>query len=46
MDDFVQNAEGLFLALILASAGENIHIDKDSGRVYLNEPEEKEKEEV
>lgn len=43
MDDFVQNAEALFLAMILASAGENMHIDENSGKVYVNSPDDKDK---
>lgn len=47
MGDFVKDAEALFLGLILASAGENMYIDENSGQLYVNSPEEKEnKEEV
>ena len=42
MDDFVKSAEGLFLSLILASAGEHMYTDEDSGKIYTNPPEEKE----
>lgn len=47
MDDFLKSSEALFLSLILASAGENVHFDENSENLYVNVPEEKEdKEEV